>query len=395
MEKYLCFMLVFMVAVVSDSAGEINITGTVVNQSEFPVSGLSVSLASGVSEDSTDSTGSFELYGETGVENVREKGIKEGRPFFAEKGCIVVNPGRVRFDIYSLNGAHVTTLLSKGLRNQKRIMLSDALPEGSASGSYIGRLQHENKGYSFKLIKVARGDVIISNLKTSALREVSSTGSIQESTKDTLIIMRDGEEEFRVPLDTLSAELYVRLDLIPYSVVDIAVYETDRYPDEVGSDMDHYPYALVNYLDKTGDGEHEYEAWCSEFVAWAYRASTDYSLGSGNDDWMVGWSTGLRTWFRENADFIDRESENWDTFVPSPGDYVRYDNEWGGHSGIVRYASGDTLYTAEGNVNNKVYIRAIPDWKNYTASGDTRIDGIGMRSGYLSEEDMGIISLVP
>ena len=37
----------------------------------------------------------------------------------------------------------------------------------------------------------------------------------------------------------------------------------------------------------------------------------------------------------------------WETFVPAPGDYVRYDNAYGGHSGLVRYVSEDdeTLYT--------------------------------------------------
>lgn len=58
----------------------------------------------------------------------------------------------------------------------------------------------------------------------------------------------------------------------------------------------------------------------------------------------------------------------------SPGDFIRYNNSQGGHSGIVRYESGDDLYTVEGNVDNRVELRRIRNWRS---QADT--DGIGRR----------------
>jgi len=160
-------------------------------------------------------------------------------------------------------------------------------------------------------------------------------------------------------------------------IVAIAVAENGRYPDEVGVDLTYYPYDIKRYLVKTGTNEHDYEAWCSEFVAWAYRAAdSPFTGGYEEGGWMLKGSYPIRSWFIDNREFIDKSSPKWSTFTPQPGDYVRYDNEWGGHSGIVRYVQGTSLYTVEGNVGNKVRLRIISNWRDPANS----IDGIGVRN---------------
>lgn len=79
---------------------------------------------------------------------------------------------------------------------------------------------------------------------------------------------------------------------------------------------------------------------------------------------------------------MSHEEAEWDTFVPAPGDYVRYDNAYGGHSGLVRYVSedGGTLHTVEGNVGNSVRSLSKTRWRDYDAR---HIDGFGRMSGFL------------
>ncbi|MBN1670210.1 MAG: CHAP domain-containing protein [Kiritimatiellae bacterium] len=158
-------------------------------------------------------------------------------------------------------------------------------------------------------------------------------------------------------------------------IVALAVAENGRYPDEVGQDLDFYPYDIKRYLAKTGTGPHDYEAWCSEFVAWAYRAADSPFTGGSEGGWMLKGSYSIRAWFVANSRFVDKSSPDWTTFVPQPGDYVRYDTAGGGHSGIVRYVQGTSLYTVEGNVGNQVRLRAISNWRDPANS----IDGIGLR----------------
>jgi hypothetical protein len=96
---------------------------------------------------------------------------------------------------------------------------------------------------------------------------------------------------------------------------------------------------------------------------------------------MLRSSESLKQWFQRNTRFVSHNDDDWESFEPSPGDYIRYAYETaGGHSGIVRYAEGSTLYTVEGNVNNSVMLRTIRNYKNFSQN---QVDGIGMRSGYL------------
>ena len=88
-----------------------------------------------------------------------------------------------------------------------------------------------------------------------------------------LSFVRRGDAEFEMFKAELVDDINVRLDLVLCEVIDLAVKKEGRYPDEVGKDLKTYPYANSYYLQKTGSGVHDYEAWCSEFVSWVYKAA--------------------------------------------------------------------------------------------------------------------------
>lgn len=149
------------------------------------------------------------------------------------------------------------------------------------------------------------------------------------------------------------------------TIVSVAMAEEGRGPNAVGQDLTVYPYKLSDYL---ASGE----AWCSEFVSWVYKAAGQPFTGGSEGGWMLKGSTQIRSWFQNNKTFVQKGSANWSSFIPEPGDYIRYNTSSGGHSGIVRYAEGTTLYTIEGNVSNLVKRRTISNWKSYAS-----LDGIG------------------
>ncbi len=161
--------------------------------------------------------------------------------------------------------------------------------------------------------------------------------------------------------------LTLRADSPAAKILAVATREEGRGPDNVGKDLGRYPYDLGRYLDPG-------EAWCSEFVSWAYKVAGYPLTGGRQGGWMVESSTSLRKWFQNNSEYVSRGSGSWSTFTPRPGDYIKYNNSGSGHSGIVRYVSGDDLYTVEGNVGNLVKLRRVRDWR-----GQPNIDGIGRK----------------
>jgi hypothetical protein len=142
-------------------------------------------------------------------------------------------------------------------------------------------------------------------------------------------------------------------------VVNVAMGELDGGPDEVGESLEQYPYALGNYLFAG-------EAWCSEFVSWVYRICDTPFTGGYEGGWMLKSSLSIREWFQSRDRWLPRSG------VPSPGDYVRYNTDSGGHSGLVRAVQGTTLYTVEGNVSNQVMARVIRNYPTYSM-----LDGFG------------------
>ncbi|MDJ0764719.1 MAG: hypothetical protein QNJ97_17195 [Myxococcota bacterium] len=213
----------------------------------------------------------------------------------------------------------------------------------------------------------------------------ATAGDQPASQRDPEVASADGDltglpdpwENLAVPTTDFPWEAYhrsIKHNKNGAKIVEIAVAEDGRYPDEVGQDLDHEPYELVQYLDSTGPGPHDYEAWCSEFLSWAYKAAEVPMTGGSFGGWMWGWSTAIRDWFIENKRFIDRDHPEWDTFTPQPGDYIRQDFGKGDHTAIVRYAEGDTLYSVDGNWGNRVALNTYNNWKD-----NNTIVGIGVR----------------
>ncbi|MBN2575395.1 MAG: CHAP domain-containing protein [Deltaproteobacteria bacterium] len=156
----------------------------------------------------------------------------------------------------------------------------------------------------------------------------------------------------------------------PPDILAIAEAEEGKTLDQVGVSTG---YPLSTYAGAAAGG------WCSEFVAWAYwRAGCPFTEQRGTYPWMIGGSTQIRQWFVTNSRFVYQTSAEWASYEPQPGDYVRYNNPQGGHSGIVRYAEGTTLYTVEGNVNNKVMLRTLRNYKTAYADPTDGIDGFGV-----------------
>ncbi len=150
-------------------------------------------------------------------------------------------------------------------------------------------------------------------------------------------------------------------------IVALAVAEENRGPSAVGQDLTGYPGKLSSYLSAG-------EAWCSEFVSWVYKAAGYPLSGGSQGGWMIKDSVSLRTWFQKQSEWVAKGSASWSTFTPEPGDFIRYNNSSGGHSGMVREVSGTTLLTVEGNVNNKVMLLKLQSWRSVSS-----IDGIGRR----------------
>jgi hypothetical protein len=155
-------------------------------------------------------------------------------------------------------------------------------------------------------------------------------------------------------------------DAIRARIVSLALAEGGRGPREVGSGMEDAPYELRRYIVPG-------ELWCTDFVSWVYR-SAGYPLTGGYDGgWLIKNNRAMRTWFDRRGRYVENGSIAWMDFEPRPGDYIRLHTPSGhGHSGIVRYVAGETLYTIEGNVGNHVRPRRHARFRE-----SVRIDGIG------------------
>ena len=149
-------------------------------------------------------------------------------------------------------------------------------------------------------------------------------------------------------------------------VVELAVAEVGHRPGEVGQTLDRHPYALSSHLAP-------FEWWCGDFVAWAYEAAGVGLTGGSSGGWHVGNNRAIRAWFEQRGQWIGRGSDRWQTYEPQPGDYVRFDTENGGHAAIVHHASGDTLYTVEGNLSSHVELARYYHFRNIRF-----LDGIGV-----------------
>ena len=216
-------------------------------------------------------------------------------------------------------------------------------------------------------------DNLYTNLPIKENKVINHISKINISGGETIKITGRSENSERARIDCIELILSSIYEppaenvTIGEKIVKIAMTENGRGPEEVGKDLTEYPYDLARHIP-------EGSAWCSEFLAWAAKvAGCPYTEGYIGG-WMITGNTWMREWYQENGKFIDRDHPEWDTFTPSAGDFVRYHTDGGGHTGIVRYVAGTTLYTVEGNVSNKVVLRSFENWREVE-----KIDGFGVR----------------
>ncbi len=150
-------------------------------------------------------------------------------------------------------------------------------------------------------------------------------------------------------------------------IVEVALAEEGHHLAEVGAMRVEAPGPLGHWVTGT--------LWCSDFVAWVYRvAGVPFSGGYGDGGgWHLTSNTTIRSWYRRHHAWVDHDSPDWTTFRPRPGDYVRISTPTWGHSAIVRYVEGNTLYTVEGNASGRVVTTHYRNFRTHT-----RVDGFGM-----------------
>lgn len=149
-------------------------------------------------------------------------------------------------------------------------------------------------------------------------------------------------------------------------IVHLATAEAGRELETVGKSLIGDPGRLSQYVRAGG-------LWCSDFVSWVYRAAGVPFTGGTQGGWLLGNNVMIRGWFQRRGLWVQRGTPEYESFTPRPGDYVRlHGNRWG-HSAIVRYVIGTTLYLVEGNAGHRV---RLTSYRNFR--GRERIDGFGI-----------------
>lgn len=131
--------------------------------------------------------------------------------------------------------------------------------------------------------------------------------------------------------------------------------------------------------------------WCSEFVAWSYQRAGFPFTGGGEGGWLLANTTRIRDWFRDRATYLERSAQDWNSFRPTPGDYVyvgRAGDPDREHSGIVEFVdAGGDLHTIEGNNAGRPVARYIyPAFRTNSSNNDPKatngvVVGFGLRCG--------------
>jgi hypothetical protein len=368
------FVAVGVVCAVTTFAQDLDLRGAIRNQARVPVAGLTVRLSTAGMELRTDEHGAFAFVGsvaENAVARGRERTLHQAPRLHRHAVHLSLDHSKpVSISIFDFTGSRLASIRKPAMpAGRHRIPLSQVMPPHVAGNSMrIVRVTLGSEVFTLRTADLGRGGRHATqrfDAPPAATAKRAGAAAL-----DQLIILRRDSVEATIDIDTYDDSLSIMLDLVPYEIVEIAVAEEGRGPSEVGKDLESYPFKLDDYY--TGS-----RGWCSEFVSWAYVAAGYPFTGGRGESWLLEGSTTINLWFQNNERFVSKDSSDWATFVPAPGDYIRYDNEYGGHSGIVRYADGTTLYTIEGNVNNQVMARRLRDWKERSD-----VDGIGMRSGF-------------
>jgi hypothetical protein len=396
------FPFIFIVSTVYAQI-EINLSGTIVNQADFPVKSMAVVLVKEGFSDTSDSDGKFAIIETTPISNSYPI-YKPNLKFKGANFVLIIADGRipVSLDIYNLKGAVVASVMkNKVLSKGEHIIPLFKKISSLSSSVLIATVKHGSDIYYFRLVKTGGSRFTIRDFTDNTL---NSSQSYQMSYKppelDSLRFIRkvivQGQEqviqEYSFPIDKWIDEFEVTLDLIPYDAVNFGVQEFNAgriWPDEVGTELTEYPNAIKNYLDKTGPGPHDYEWWCSEYYSYALRVGECplYS-SSSNPDWMIDGNTILRSWFRNNSEYVERSSIG--NFRPLPGDFCHIE----GHAAMVWYIDdNDSLYTVEANgdlngdgtFDNQMALVNRGPYKNFKD-----LLGYGKRTGFVGSSHKSI-----
>ena len=108
------------------------------------------------------------------------------------------------------------------------------------------------------------------------------------------------------------------------------------------------------------------EAWCADFVSFAYWRSGQPLTGGLSGGWRIAGALALRGWFVARG--------RWTRAVRAAGSRATPSTSPGTTSGLVRRVVGGVLETIEGNAADAVRLRRYPAWRD-----DVRIDGFGRR----------------
>jgi hypothetical protein len=137
------------------------------------------------------------------------------------------------------------------------------------------------------------------------------------------------------------------LPQVGFRVVSVATREDGHALVEVGSDRPSSPGPLASFVE-------EEAPWCSDFVSWVYRVAGVPFTGGYHGGWLVPTNAAIQRWYEARGAWVGRDSPEFATYEPRPGDYLRVTTNRWGHSAIVDRVEGDTLYTIEGNARGAV-----------------------------------------
>ncbi len=388
--KRAIFFGVFICFLISALNAQIDLKGTVINQADFPVDSLEVTLKGLGHSDMTDVEGKFQI-AVTGITTQNQKRLPA--PRFRGSHFIVpvtTSNQNVSVQVFNLKGAKlstVTKVLSEGehslpLLKNNRVASSSVLIAIVKRGSDLAKFQIIKTGANGYLLREFAGgvsDYSQTLAKSSPLPALDSLQFIRSITVE-------GEAkvfiEFTHPIEKWVDEFEVTLDIIPYEAMEWGMTQEGRSHGTVGQELGTspngtYPYEFETYYNG---------AWCSEFHCYIMRIA-GCPLGSdemsgGYPKWMkLGWNI-LISWYEDNAEYVEQNDIVSQNFVPNPGDFIQL-NE---HTATVRYiADDDDVVCLDGNYGDKVVLIRRGNYKNFSG-----LNGYGRRSGIIEESCVSI-----
>ncbi|MCP4760451.1 MAG: hypothetical protein GY870_01635, partial [archaeon] len=212
-------------------------------------------------------------------------------------------------EIYTIKGAKIYSKPSNKIFSRTIYSISlEKITQNISSSVLIINIKTGNHIFKFRVVKTHNNTFLMSTTDKTIYcnNPFSITSFNQPLEQDTLQFIRNvpvesvmqNIKEYSIPITDFSDNIRVTLDLIPYEVINIALDDYNagrRYPTEIGTTLKKHPYDLKRYLQKVDIGPHDYEAWCSEFLSWCYRAT---GYGFDGNSWMLDAHTTIESWFR-------------------------------------------------------------------------------------------------